>query len=59
MGARRNNRRQKAEVLYDGHNRKAGVSAKNKAGRQRRSRRSGKLKAQDMVKGYVPHIFGQ
>jgi hypothetical protein len=59
MGARKNNRRQKAEVEYDGHNRKAGVSASRKAGRNQRKRRRGNAGLQNMVKSYVPHLFSK
>jgi hypothetical protein len=59
MGARKNNRQQKAAVSYDGHNRKAGVSAGNRATRSRHNRRTGKALAQNIVKSYVPHVFKQ
>lgn len=59
MSSRKNTRVQKAAVVYDGHNRKAGVSASRKAGRNQRKRRRSNAGLQNMVKAYVPHLFRQ
>ncbi len=59
MSSRKNTRVQKAAIQYDGHNRKAGVSASNRAARNRYNRRNGKALAQNIVKGYVPYVFKQ
>lgn len=59
MGARKNNRQQKAAVAYDGHNRKAGVTAATKTTRHKHSRRTGKLMAQNIIRQYEPHVFGR
>jgi hypothetical protein len=53
------NRQQKAAVSYDGHNRKAGVSASNRAARNRHNRRNGKALAHNLIRDYVPYIFKQ
>jgi hypothetical protein len=57
MGARKNTRRQKADVLHNGHNRKPGVAARSKATRNKHNRRSGKAQAQNIIRYYVPNVF--
>lgn len=59
MSSRKNTRAQKAAIQYDGHNRKAGVSASNRTARNKHKRRNGKALAQNIVKSYVPHVFKQ
>ena len=59
MSSRKNTRAQKASTQYDGHNRKAGVSAGLKATRHKHNRRKGKALAQNIVKSYNPHVFKQ
>lgn len=59
MTARKNNRVQKRALAYDGHNRKAGVSAGTKADRNKRARRRGAAGGRDLIRHYVPHVFKQ